>query len=30
MKKVFKKLGIKSRMALHDALPGRDRPVATA
>jgi DNA-binding CsgD family transcriptional regulator len=30
MKKVFKKLDIKSRMALHDALPDPDRPVATA
>ena len=30
MKKVFTKLGIKSRMALHDALPDHERPAATA
>jgi DNA-binding CsgD family transcriptional regulator len=30
MKKVFAKLGIKSRMALHDALPKIERSVAVA
>jgi DNA-binding CsgD family transcriptional regulator len=30
MKKVFKKLDIKSRMALHYALPERDRPMTAA
>ena len=30
MKKVFNKLGIRSRMALHDALPERGRPAVAA